>query len=408
MKTPFKALNVTLCLSLKTLFFISIFCLYGVGLSAQSEIVGSMSIRDSLKIGGSVKIDGSLDIQDSLKIGGSAIIEGILTIQDSLNIGGSADVGGSMYIQDSLDIGGALNISGSTNIDGSLDIQDSLHIGGSVDIMGSLDIGEDFNIGGSMNIQDSLDIGGALDIGGSAKIGGALEIQDSLNVIGSVDISGPANIQNDVGIGGNLDVTGTLNVQTTLNEGPIVLAGPNGELRLTPYYNSGGGTVLIGYVDGKGIGAPQLRLTDDAHDFIDFGMNASGAFVVESVDVPVLMIDGNGNTRIGLNAPQASGYTLSVGGKIAAEEILVDLKAVWPDYVFKSDYKLNSLNEVKNYISSNGHLPGLPAASEVQNVGIELGEMNRVLVEKIEELTLYIIQQEERIKALETKSSFIK
>ena len=343
-----------------------------------------MSIRDSLKIGGSVKIDGSLNIQDSLKIGGSAIIEGTLNIQDSLNIGGS------------------------TNIGGSLDVQDSLNIGGSVDIMGSLDIGEDFNIGGSMNIQDSLDIGGALDIGGSAKIGGALEIQDSLDVIGSVDISGPVNIQNDVRIGGNLDVTGALNVQTTLNKGPIVLAGPNGELRLTPYYNSGGGTVLIGYVDGKGIGAPQLRLTDDAHDFIDFGMNASGAFVVESVDVPVLMIDANGNTRIRLNAPQASGYTLSVGGKIASEEILVDLKTAWPDYVFKSDYKLNTLEEVKTFISSNGHLPGLPAASEVQNVGIELGEMNRVLVEKIEELTLYIIQQEERIKALETKSSFIK
>jgi UDP-3-O-[3-hydroxymyristoyl] glucosamine N-acyltransferase len=100
MKTPFKALNVTLCLSLKTLFIISIFYLYGVGLSAQSEIVGSMSIRDSLKIGGSVKIDGSLNIQDSLKIGGSAIIEGTLNIQDSLNIGGSTNIGGSLDVQD--------------------------------------------------------------------------------------------------------------------------------------------------------------------------------------------------------------------------------------------------------------------------------------------------------------------
>lgn len=121
-----------------------------------------------------------------------------------------------------------------------------------------------------------------------------------------------------------------------------------------------------------------------------------------------MTIDFNtGNVGIGTSADAAqnlaSGFKLSVNGKIASEEILVDLSNSWPDYVFKKDYKLRTLPELENFIDDKGHLPGLPAAADVQDVGIELGEMNRVLVEKIEELTLYILEQEKRITQLEAK-----
>lgn len=207
-----------------------------------------------------------------------------------------------------------------------------------------------------------------------------------------------------------VDIDGTLKVLTTLSSGSIQLGGPSGEIRLTPYYGNPalGATNLLGYIDGKDQGAPQLRFSSNAHNFIDFGMDGTGAFVVENADLAILKIDALGNAVIGKQAPQAFGYTLSVGGKIASEEILVDLKADWPDYVFKKEYELPTLTEVANHIKSKGHLSGLPAAADVQDKGIELGEMNRVLVEKIEELTLYILQQETRIKALEEKVSTIK
>ena len=202
-----------------------------------------------------------------------------------------------------------------------------------------------------------------------------------------------------------VDVDGGLNVQTTLNTGAITLGGPSGELRLTPFYGNANGnsTNLLGYLDGKGFGTPQLRFDANAHNFIDLGMDVDGAFVVENFDAPIFKVDPDGNAVIGKFAPQAFGYTLSVGGKIASTEILVDLTGDWPDYVFLPDYNLPTLSNVANFIADHGHLPGLPAASEVQDVGIELGEMNRVLVEKIEELTLYILQQEKRLKALEDK-----
>jgi hypothetical protein len=108
------------------------------------------------------------------------------------------------------------------------------------------------------------------------------------------------------------------------------------------------------------------------------------------------VLRAGGNVTIGNK--MATGYRLSVDGKIAAEEILVDLDADWPDYVFKADYKLKSLKEVKTYIEKNGHLPNVPSAKEVEDHGILLGNMNKILMEKIEELTLYILKQEEEIQ----------
>ena len=112
----------------------------------------------------------------------------------------------------------------------------------------------------------------------------------------------------------------------------------------------------------------------------------------------------NGAVAIGNATPKkATGYMLSVNGKIASEEVLVDLDGDWPDYVFKQDYNLRTLAEVKSHILNKGHLPDVPSAKEVEENGILLGNMNKVLLEKIEELTLYILQQEERIKKLEEK-----
>lgn len=111
-----------------------------------------------------------------------------------------------------------------------------------------------------------------------------------------------------------------------------------------------------------------------------------------------------GDVAIGDNFPKkATGYRLSVDGKVAAEEVLVDLNGDWPDYVFHHDYNLKSLDEVKSHIQEKGHLPNVPSAKEIQDNGILLGNMNKVLLEKIEELTLYILQQEEKLKNYELR-----
>ncbi len=100
---------------------------------------------------------------------------------------------------------------------------------------------------------------------------------------------------------------------------------------------------------------------------------------------------------------QATGYALSVNGKVACEEVLVEDLASWPDYVFAEDYDLMSLEELEKSIQKNKHLPGLPSAAEVEENGLMLGDMQKRIMEKVEELTLYTIKQDKMIKELQDK-----
>ncbi|WCT13633.1 tail fiber protein [Mucilaginibacter jinjuensis] len=108
--------------------------------------------------------------------------------------------------------------------------------------------------------------------------------------------------------------------------------------------------------------------------------------------------NGTGNSYFGSNVgigtynPDAK---LTVQGTVHATEVLVDQTVPTPDYVFDKDYDLASLKDVKTYIDQNHHLPEIPSAAQVAKEGINLGEMNAKLLKKIEELTLYLIQQKE-------------
>ncbi|WCT13642.1 hypothetical protein [Mucilaginibacter jinjuensis] len=108
-----------------------------------------------------------------------------------------------------------------------------------------------------------------------------------------------------------------------------------------------------------------------------------------------LVIDGTGQIGVGTLNPDAK---LAVQGTIHATEVLVDPNVPTPDYVFDKEYNLASLKDVKNYIDQNHHLPEIPSAAQVAKEGINLGEMNAKLLKKIEELTLYLIENEKQLK----------
>lgn len=94
---------------------------------------------------------------------------------------------------------------------------------------------------------------------------------------------------------------------------------------------------------------------------------------------------------------------LNNDGILRAREIMINTDNPWPDYVFEKTYDLKSLQEVETYINENGHLPGVPSAAIVEEEGINLGEMNAKLMEKVEELTLYLIQQQKEIEKLKSE-----
>lgn len=111
-----------------------------------------------------------------------------------------------------------------------------------------------------------------------------------------------------------------------------------------------------------------------------------------------LFLADTGNVGIGTNEPTA---TLTVNGGILAHSIRISIstgRGDWPDYVFGEDYELMDIRELESYVNAHKHLPGVPSAEEVEGQGdIDLGKMNTILLEKVEELTRYVIDLQKQI-----------
>lgn len=111
-----------------------------------------------------------------------------------------------------------------------------------------------------------------------------------------------------------------------------------------------------------------------------------------------LWMNPSGNVGIGT---EPTSEKLAVGGKILAEEVIVQLQEDWPDYVFEEGYTLLSLQDLERYIQAHGHLPDVPSALEVKTSGLAVGTTQAALLKKIEELVLYTIDQEKRADNIE-------
>ena len=112
--------------------------------------------------------------------------------------------------------------------------------------------------------------------------------------------------------------------------------------------------------------------------------------------------------NVGIGTTTTGPHRLAVEGSIGARAIKVQTSGGWSDFVFDDDYDLKPLKEVENYITQNNHLPDIPSENEVIKDGINLGEMDAKLLQKIEELTLYLIEQDKKIEELQKKVSTLK
>lgn len=136
--------------------------------------------------------------------------------------------------------------------------------------------------------------------------------------------------------------------------------------------------------------------------FRNYSNNTTSFSFRNYLDIKLMVINSNGNVLINKTAQTNLEYKLDVNGKIRANEVVVNTTGA--DFVFSENYNLIGLNEVETFIKENKHLPEIPNAEEMQQNGMGLSEMNTKLLQKVEELTLYIIDQEKRIKNLEDKN----
>lgn len=154
-----------------------------------------------------------------------------------------------------------------------------------------------------------------------------------------------------------------------------------------------------GYIQGI-----QSQLEDGTDNWF-FGNSGEDLWTVRKGkhnSAPMFTLFNTGQVGIGLAAVPTD-FKLAVDGDIIAEKIKVKPENEWPDYVFEKNYPLRSLTELSTYIQTHGHLPNIPSAQEVKEEGIFLGEMNALLLEKIEELTLHLIQKDQEMDALKNR-----
>jgi hypothetical protein len=158
--------------------------------------------------------------------------------------------------------------------------------------------------------------------------------------------------------------SGSVGIGTTTPSGKVEINGAGNQLKLS------GGTVAGG-------------IWTNAQDILyiaDWQTGGKG--------LSVNLTSGN----VGIGTTSTGSMKLAVDGKVGAREVVVTLASPWPDYVFDDDYKLPSLLEVERYIKANKHLLEVPTAEEVKENGVSLGEMNTILLKKVEELTLYVVE----------------
>ena len=261
-----------------------------------------------------------------------------------------------------------------------------------------------------------------LDVYGNARVfGGYLKMQDFNSNNGTIQFLNtdgtPTHHMTHLNFNGGLlmiqklpathfdwvmDINGRVGMGTTAPETKLHINGgstPGEVLRL-----DGTNTQML--LAENNVTKGFFNLTGDDVKIGTLASNDNGRFIIRLNGGDRMFVHPDGRLSIGTATP-ATGYMLSVNGKIISEEVRVELDVNWPDYVFKPGYKLPSLKQVENFIQKNHHLQGIPSAQQVKNEGIELGDMNKRLLEKVEELTLYLIQQNKKIETLENKVSVL-
>jgi len=195
------------------------------------------------------------------------------------------------------------------------------------------------------------------------------------------------------------------------------------------YLNTNGSSYLNGGNLGIGTDAPQNKLdvreSSDSNTYLTIQNNTIGTifgsggtsiglagtithhdFALYTNLTERMRVTNTGN--VGIGTADTKGYKLAVAGNMIAESVKVKLQTAWPDFVFAKSYAFPSLKETETHIKEKGHLPGIPSAAEVKANGIDLGEMNAKLLQKIEELTLHLIEQNKEIKVLKKEVKLLK
>ena len=409
--------------------------------------LGVASPTEKLEVSGNAKISQKV-ISDELATR-NALISSNLGIGNVLTVDGNTGLGISAPTE-RLDVLGNVKASGDFLSDGlkinTGEVASNFSVGNTFSVAGNTGLGiaaptERLDVAGNVKVSNTLfadaiesnnfsvenaTINNQLNVGGNAIVNGRLGLgvaapSVKLDVAGNIKASGNItanNVAANTGtFSGSLSATNNLTVSGTSNlTGKVT----TNVMQVNGLFEVKNNANIVGTL-GIGIGTPEATLHVAGDGKFDGTVTAT-KLIVDELEVANVDFGSASTTEdvnfnkdlfvegsVGIGSQKIDGYKLSVNGKIrASDDIKVYPEAEWADYVFQDDYTLRSLEEVESYITKNNHLPEMPTAAEVKESGIELGAMDAKLLEKIEELTLYMIALKKQNDLLQTEVEALK
>ncbi len=212
----------------------------------------------------------------------------------------------------------------------------------------------------------------------------------------SILYADPSNVKIGIGLqtpSSNLSINGDIDIS-----GSRFHVGTNGKVGIGT--NNPGSPLTVSTLSGNN---EVLKLFSALSDFrvsVYSTYTQLQAWNNEASSPNNILLNPSGGS-VGIGAVNPGSYKLAVNGSVRAKEVVVETG--WSDFVFEDDYRLPPLEEVEQHIRQNKHLPDIPSAEEVSANGVSLGEMQAKLLQKIEELTLYMIELKKENKALKRR-----
>lgn len=403
---------------------------------SKLSVNGAVYIRDSLNINGLMtanalaNLGAGLNVNGATSLNGPLIAKGPVTVNALTSLGAGLNVKGTTNLNDSVNVNGPININALMSLGSGLKVTGATNLNGSVVTQGPLtanaltSLGAGLNVKGTTNFSDSINVNGPININAAMSLGSGLNVNGATNLNGTVVALGPVTVNALTNLGAGLNVNGSV----VLKNGLTLQALPAGQTTDSLLTIGADGTVkrkdasLLfnphpSFSDITLTG-PLTGTTAQFSNGFSLGSANSGVYqwkiagsspylaLSTAANANAFTLQPNGNIGIGTAAP--GDYQLAVEGTIGARKLKVVATSPWADYVFDPAYSLRPLQEVEQFIHTYKHLPEVPTADKVKQEGVDVGETQTVLLKKIEELTLYLININKKMEALSKENEIMR